>query len=65
MVYEVFVHVSVLTEVLGDELVTVVHDEDSAHVQLDVVLLLLVLEEVEGSAARHEEQSAELQLTFH
>jgi hypothetical protein len=50
-------------EILGDDLLAVVHDEHSPHVQLDVVLLLLVLEEVEGCALGNEEQSAELQLT--
>ena len=54
-----------LTEVLRDEIVAVVHDEDSAHVELDVVLLLLVLKEVKRRTAGHEEQSAELQLTLH
>ena len=56
---------SQLTQIFRDELVAVVHDEDPAHVQLDVVLLLLVLKEVEGRAARHEDQRAELQLTLH
>jgi hypothetical protein len=36
-------------EVLGDEVLTVVHDEDTADVKLDVVALLLGLEEIEGS----------------
>ena len=54
-----------LTQILRDELVAVVHDEDPAHVQLDVVLLFLVLKEVEGRTARHEDQRAELQLTLH
>jgi hypothetical protein len=35
-------------EVLGDEVLAVVHDEDAADVELDVVALLLGLEEVEG-----------------
>jgi len=51
-------------EVLRDELFTVVHDEDSPDVQLDVVLLLLVLEEVKGSALWHEEKGPELELAF-
>ena len=37
-------------EVLGDEVLAVVHDEDAADVELDVVALLLGLEEVEGCA---------------
>ena len=36
-------------EVLGDQILTVVHDEDSSNVELDVVSLLLGLEEIEGS----------------
>ena len=35
-------------EVLGDEVLAVVHDEDTADVELDVVALLLGLEEIEG-----------------
>ena len=34
-------------EVLGDEILAVVHDEDTTDVELDVVALLLSLEEVE------------------
>merc|ERR1712061_878955 len=52
-------------EVLGDELLAVVHDEDPPHVELDVVLSLLVLEQVEGSSLGDEEESSELQLTLH
>jgi hypothetical protein len=36
-------------EVLGDEVLAVVHDEDTADVELDVVTLLLGLEEIKGS----------------
>ena len=43
-------------EVLGDEVLAVVHDEDAADVELDVVALLLLLEEVEGRAEREEDQ---------
>ena len=35
-------------EVLGDKVLAVVHDEDTADVELDVVALLLGLEEIEG-----------------
>merc|ERR1719470_10451 len=52
-------------EVLRDEILAVVHDEDPPHVQLDVVLTLLVLEQVEGSSLGDEEESAELKLTLH
>ena len=40
-------------EIFGDEVLAVVHDEDAADVELDVVALLLGLEEVEGRA-KHE-----------
>ena len=35
-------------EILGDEVLAIVHDEDTADVELDVVALLLGLEEIEG-----------------
>ena len=51
-------------EPLRHEVLAVVHDEDAAHVELDVVLLLAAgLEHVEGRA-RHEEHGAELELTL-
>merc|ERR1711865_1160158 len=50
---------------LGHQLVAVIHDEDTTHVQLDVVALLLRLEEIERRAAGHKQQSAELELTLH
>lgn len=36
-------------EVLGNEVLAVVHDEDTADVELDVVTLFLRLEEIKGS----------------
>merc|ERR1719390_119530 len=51
-------------EPLWHELITVIHDEDTAHIQLDVVALLLGLEEIEWCTARNEQQGAELELTF-
>ena len=39
-------------EVLGNEVFTVVHDEDTADVKLDVVALLLCLKEIEGCTAQ-------------
>merc|ERR1719502_1153815 len=51
------------SEPLGDQVLAVVHDEDAAHVQLDVArVLLLGLEEVEGRTLRHEEDRGELEL---
>lgn len=54
-----------LTEVLRYQLVTAVHDEHTADIEFDVVLLLLVLKKVKGSSPRNEEQCSEFQLTFH
>ena len=54
-----------LTEVLWNQIFTVVHDEDPAHIQLDVVLLLFVLKEIESSPSGNEEQGTELQLALH
>lgn len=53
-------------EVLGHELLAVVHDEDAAHVQLDVVALALVaaLEHVERRALGHEQHGLELELAL-
>ena len=39
-------------EVLGDDVLAVVHNEDAADIELDVVTLLLGLEKVEGSTVR-------------
>jgi hypothetical protein len=36
-------------EVLGDEILAVVHNEDTADVKLDIVALLLGFEQIEGS----------------
>merc|ERR1719298_126973 len=52
-------------EPLGDEVLAVVHDEDAAHVQLDVArVLLLGLEEVKGRALGHEKDRGELELAL-
>merc|ERR1719463_498778 len=52
------------TEPLGDDVLAVVHDEDAAHVQLDVVRLLLAVEHVKGRALGHEEHALELELAL-
>lgn len=54
-----------LTEVFWDQFFTVVHDEDPAHIKLDVVSLSLVFKEVKCSSSGYKEQGAELQLAFH
>jgi hypothetical protein len=46
-------------EVLGDQVLTVVHDENTTNVELDVVPLLLGLEKVEGSPDNVNEQLAQ------
>jgi hypothetical protein len=57
-------HTADEAEVLGDELLAIVHDEDPADVELDVVLLLLGLEHVEGGTLGHEDDGLELQSTL-
>merc|ERR1719409_1386639 len=52
-------------EPLRDEVLAVVHDEDSADVQLDVArVLLLRLKEVKRRALRHEKDRGELELAL-
>ena len=51
-------------EVLGDDVLTVVHDEHSTYIQFDIVLLLLVLKEVKRCPFWYKEESTEFQLTF-
>ena len=51
-------------EVLGDEVLAVVHDKDAANVELDVVTLLLRLEEVERRALGDEQDRLEFKLTL-
>jgi hypothetical protein len=52
-------------EVLRDEFLAVVHDEDSSHVKLDVVFLLLGLEHVEGSTLGHEDDRFEFKTALY
>ncbi|VUC28174.1 unnamed protein product [Clonostachys rosea] len=51
-------------EPLRDEVSSVISDEDTADVELDVVLGLLGLEQVEGSTLGNEEDGTELELTL-
>lgn len=51
-------------EVLGNEVLAVVHDEDAADVELDVVALLLGLEEVKRRTLGDEQDGLELELTL-
>lgn len=51
-------------EVVGDELIAVVHDEDSSDVELDVIFLLLGFEQVEGGSLGDIEDSLEFKLTL-
>merc|ERR1719154_230285 len=51
-------------KILGDDVITVIHDEHTPNIQLDVVLLLLVLEQVKGSSLGNKEKSSELKLTL-
>jgi len=49
---------------LRDEFLAVVHDEDAADLQLDVVFLLLAFEQVVWRAFRCEQHCLELELPF-
>merc|ERR1711976_215313 len=51
-------------EILWDKLLTVVHDEHSSDIELDVVLALLVLKQVKRSSLGDEKKSSELKLTL-
>jgi hypothetical protein len=51
-------------EPFRNELLAVIHDEDAANVQLDVVALLLLLKHIEGSTLGDVENGTEFQLTF-
>merc|ERR1719468_806740 len=51
-------------QILRDDLLTVVHDEHTSDIQLDIVLLLLVLKQIKGSSLRNEKQGSELKLTL-
>lgn len=52
------------TQILGNQLLAVVHDEHPSHIQLDVVALLFVLKQIERSSTGNKEQGSELQLTL-
>ena len=54
----------VLTKIFRDEILTVVHDENTSNVQLNVVLHLTVLKQVKGSTFWDKEKGAEFKLTF-
>ena len=53
------------TEIFGDEVLAIVHNEDSPDVELDVVFLLLGLEHVEGSPLGHEHNRSEFKSSLH
>lgn len=44
-------------KVLGNKILTIVHDEDTADVEFDVVTLLLGLEKIERSTAKNESRT--------
>jgi hypothetical protein len=51
-------------EPFRDQVFTVIHDEDTTDVELDVVSLLLGLKHIEGSTLGDKEDGTELKLTF-
>jgi hypothetical protein len=52
------------TEPFGHQVLTVIHDEDTTNVELDVVSLLLGLEHIERSTLGNVKDSTEFELTF-
>merc|ERR1719469_387698 len=49
---------------LRHQFIAIIHDEDTTHIELDVVTLLLGLEEIKWSTARDEQESTEFKLSF-
>lgn len=49
---------------LWDEILAVIHDEDTAHIELDLVRLLLRLEHIEWCTLWYIQQGLELKLTL-
>ena len=46
------------------QVIIIIHDENTAHIQLEGIVLLLGLEDVEGGTTWHKEQRPELQLAL-
>lgn len=51
-------------KIFGDQLIAVIHNEDSSNVQLNVVFLLLGLEHIKGSSLGDEDDRLELKTAF-
>jgi len=51
-------------EAVRDQILAVVHNEDSSDVEFDVIFFLLGFEEVEGGSFGYEEDSLELELSL-
>ena len=45
-------------------IITIIHDENSTHIQLDVVAFLLCLKQIEGSTVGHEQPHTKLKLAL-
>lgn len=56
---------NILTQIFRDQFLTVVHDKNSAYIQLDVVLLLPVFKQIKGCTSWDKQESSEFQLPFH
>merc|ERR1712151_963641 len=50
---------------LWHEFIAIVHNEDSPHIQLNVIAFLFRFKEIERRPAWYEEKSAKLKLSFH
>ena len=52
-------------EIFGDEVFTIIHNEDSSDVELDVIFLLLGFEHIEGSSLGDKDNGSEFKSSFH
>ena len=51
-------------EAVRDQILAVVHNEDSSDVEFDVIFFLLGFEEIEGGTLGYEEECLELELSL-
>lgn len=65
MSWETFSSKNILTQIFRYQFLTVVHDKNSAYIQLDVVLLLPVFKQIKGCTSWDKQESSEFQLPFH
>ena len=57
-------HYCKLTQIFRNKIFAVIHDENTSHVQFDVILHLAVFEQIERSSLGNVKQSTEFELAF-